>query len=138
MVFHIDSFFYMHFWCAVWNALIYWELIGLHNLWDRPHRVIQNHWVVKLMRIMPLTSCWFKVTWGLMQLITGIRPFVTFTYWWLVDFLVLAYGALDTLGGDPITQYEVANQVIYDLFVEPAEHPNLPNNLEDQIVVEQH
>jgi len=66
----------------------------------------------------------------------GIQPFAPFTYRGLVEFLVLAENALDTLSGDLITRQEAANQLIYDLLVEPTEHQNLPNNLEDRIAIE--
>jgi len=56
----------------------------------------------------------------------------------MVKFLVLEEDALDTLGDYPITQQEAANQLIYDLLVELAEHQNLLNNLEDRIAVEIH
>jgi len=55
-----------------------------------------------------------------------------------VEFLVLAEDTLDTLGDDPIARQNAANQLIFVLLVEPAEHWTLLNNLEDQIAVEQH
>ena len=54
-----------------------------------------------------------------------------------MEFLVLAEDALDTLGGDAISREDAANELIYDLLVEPAEHQNLLN-LEERIAVEQH
>jgi len=70
--------------------------------------------------------------------ITGIRAVASFTYRGLVECLVLAKDALDTLGDDLIAQQEAANQLIYDLLLEPAEHQNLLNNLEDRVAVEIH
>ena len=55
-----------------------------------------------------------------------------------MEFLVLAEDALDTLGGDAISREDAANKLIYDFLVEPAEHQNLLNNLEERIAVEQH
>jgi len=40
----------------------------------------------------------------------------------LVEFLVLVENDLDTLGDDPVAQQEAANQLSYDLLVEPAKH----------------
>ena len=54
MMFHIDNFFYLRFWSAALNALLYWELIRLHNRWLRPHYVTLSHCVVKFIRIMPI------------------------------------------------------------------------------------
>ena len=71
-------------------------------------------------------------------MITGIRSVALFTYRGLVECLVLAKDALDTLGDDLIAQQEAANQLIYDLLLEPAEHQNLLNNLEDRVAVEIH
>jgi len=39
---------------------------------------------------------------------------------------------------DPIARQNAANRLIYDLLVEPTEHQNLSNNLEDRIAVEQY
>ena len=99
---------------------------------------LQSHHVVKLIKILPLTSRRSEVTCRLRQLITRRRPFAPFTYRGVVEFQVLADDALDTLGGDSIAQQDVASQLIYDSLVEPAEHRNLINNLEDRIVEEQH
>jgi len=52
----------------------------------------------------------------------GIRPLARFTYRGLVEFLVLAENALDALGNDPAARQEAANQLVYDLLVEPTGH----------------
>jgi len=54
-----------------------------------------------------------------------------------VEFLVLEEDAMDTLGNDPIAWQDAANQLIYDLLVEPVEHQNLLNNLKDRVAIEQ-
>jgi len=55
-----------------------------------------------------------------------------------VEFPVLVEDALDNLGDDPLEQQNVADQLMYDLPVEPAVHQNLPNNLEDRVVIKRY
>ena len=58
------------------------QLLGLR-------RESQSHMVVKFIRIVLIMGHWNEITWGLWQLVTGIRPSAPFTYQGLVEFLVL-------------------------------------------------
>ena len=70
-------------------------------------------------------------------MVTTIRSFTAFTYRGLVEFLVLVEDTLDNLGDNPLERQNAADQLIYDLLLEPAKHQNLPKNLEDRVAVEQ-
>jgi len=72
MTFHTDSFFYLQFWNAAVNTLIYWELLRMYNGMNRPRKVTEGHWVVKFIRILTRTGKWAKVTFGLRQLVTRL------------------------------------------------------------------
>ena len=71
-------------------------------------------------------------------MVARIPPFAPFTYWGLVEFLVLVEDELENLGDDPLEPPSAANQLIFDILVEPAEHQNLLNTLEDRMHMEQH
>jgi len=85
--------------------------------------------VVKCIRLLPRTKRWTEVSLGLRQLATGLRDFALFTYRWLVEFLTMAEDVLDSLGEDQIACQEAAQQLIYDVLVEPTGHLNLPTTL---------
>jgi len=65
MVFQIDN--YLRFSSVVRNAVLFWELITLHNRWGGPQRITTSHFVVKFIGILPRTGNWKEVTWGLRQ-----------------------------------------------------------------------
>jgi len=71
-------------------------------------------------------------------LTTGIQPVASFTYWGLVDFLLVAKDVLHALGDDSIAQQEAAHQIIYDGLIEPSERQNLPCSLDDRVAIEHH
>ena len=81
---------------------------------------------------------WTKVNWGLWRLVTRIQPFASFTYLGLVEFLVWVEDELENLGDQPLEWQNAANQLIFDLLVEPTLHQNLPNTLADGMPFEQH
>jgi len=60
---------------------------------------------------MPLMERCTEVTWGLGQLVTRIQRFAPFTYWGLVEFLVLVEDELENLGDDPLEQQQASNQL---------------------------
>jgi len=72
------------------------------------------------------------------QLVIGIQPFAPSTYRGLVEFLVVVDDALDNLGDQPLEQQHVANQLIFDLLVEPAIQQTLPNTLAEWVQLEHH
>jgi len=73
MVFDIDSLCYLHLWSAAINSLVYWELLQMHNGMNRRQKVTQSHWVEKCIRLLPRIGRWTKVSFGLSQLVTGLR-----------------------------------------------------------------
>jgi len=73
-------------------------LLRLYTRLTQPHKVTQGHWVVKFIRIMPMSGRWTEVTWGLKQLVTGLRGFVPFTCRGLVEFLTVTEDVLGTVG----------------------------------------
>ena len=56
---------------------------------------------------------------------SGLRGYTPFTYRDLVEFLMVAEDVLETMGGNQRTRQEDANQLIYDVLIEPAEHMDL-------------
>ena len=60
---------------------------------------------------------------------TRQQGYAPFTYRGLVEFLIMAEVVLDSLGEDQDTHQEAAHQLIYDVFVEPTGHVNLPTAL---------
>ena len=86
---------------------------------------------------MPLTGHWTEVTRGLRQLVIRIQPFAPFTYRGLVEFLVQVEDELDHLGDQPLERQHTANQLIFDLLIEPV-HQSLPNTIADQVHKEHH
>jgi len=109
-----------------------------HNCWGGPERVTTSHWVVKFIRILPMTGNWTEVTWRLRQLITRIQPFTPLTYWGLVDFLMVDENVLDSLGDDPIARQEAAHQLICVGLIEPSECQNLSRSIDDRVVTVHH
>ena len=71
-------------------------------------------------------------------MITRIRPFASFTYRGLVEFLLVAEDVLDSLGDDPVARQEASHQLIYNALIEPCERQNLPCSLDDRVATEQH
>jgi len=60
--------------------------------------------VVKFIRILPRTGKWAEVTFGLRQLVTGLRGFAPFTYRGLVEFLTVVEDVLESLGDEQVTR----------------------------------
>ena len=85
--------------------------------------------MVKFIRILPRTRKWAEVSFGLRQLVTGLRGFAPFTYRGLVEFLAVAEDVLESLGDEQVTRQEAAHQLIYHVLIEPAGHVNLPPSL---------
>jgi len=122
MAFCIRDYFYLYFWSAAVNALIYWEILRLFNGAGRPERVTQSHWANYCVRLLPLVGRWTELTYALREVAFGHRGYPPFTYRGLVEFLVVAEEALDSLGADPTARRQVARQLVYDGLMEPAEH----------------
>jgi len=101
----------------------------MSNEMNRPPKVTQSHWVVQCIRLLPRTGRWTEVSFGLRQLVTGLRGFAPFTYRGLVEFLTVAKEVLDSLGKDQVARREAVHQIIYDVLVESAGHLNLPTLL---------
>jgi len=133
MAFCINDYFYLYFWSAAIKALIFWELLRLFNATGRPLRVTQSHWANKCVRILPLTRRWTELTYALKQVAFGHRGYPPFTYWGLVEFLVVVEEELDSLGDDPSARQQAAHQLIYDSLMERAEHIVMPDSLEGHI-----
>ena len=66
---------------------------------------------------------------ALRELVVGIQPFTPFTHRGLVEFLILVQDELDNLGDPSLERQQTANQLIFDLFIEPTTHQNLLNTL---------
>ena len=133
MAFCIHDYFNLYFWSAAVNALIFWELLRLFNFAGRPQRVTQSHWANQCVRILPLTRRWTKLTYALRQVAFGHRSYPPFTYRGLVEFLVMAEEALDSLGDDPSARQLAAHQLVYDGLMEPTEHIVMPDSLGGRI-----
>ena len=88
MAFRIRDYFYLYFWSAAVNALIYWELLRLFNGAGRPERVAQSHWANYCVRLLPLIGRWTELTYALREVAFGHRGYPPFTYRGLVEFLV--------------------------------------------------
>ena len=133
MVFCIREYFYLHFWSAAVNALIYWEILRLFNSANRPERVTQSHWANYCVRLLPLGGCWTELTFASREVAFGHRGYPPFTYRGLVEFLVVAEEALDSLGADPTARRQAARQLVYDGLTEPAERIVMPDTLGGRI-----
>ena len=133
MAFYINDYFYLYFWSATINALIFWEFLRLFNAAGRPLRVTQSHWANKCVRILPLTGRWTELTHALRQVAFGHRGYPPFTYRGLVEFLVVAEEALDSLGDDSSARQQAAHQLVYVGLMEPAKHIVMPDSLEGRI-----
>ena len=107
----------------------FWELLRLLNAAGRPERVTQSHWANYCVRILPLTGRWTELTYALREVDFGHRGYPSFTYRGLVEFLVVAEEALDSLGADPSARRQAADQLVYDGLMEPAEHIVMPDTL---------
>ena len=133
MAFCIHDYFYLYFWRAAVNALIFWELLPLFNAAGRPQRVTQSHWANQCVWILPLTGRWIELTYALRQVTFGHWGYPPFTCRGLVEFLVVAEEALDSLGDNPSARQQAAHQLVYDALMEPAEHLVMPNSLRGRI-----
>jgi len=100
MAFDLDSFFFLCFWSAATNALIYWELLCYFSALCHPHMVTKDYWVLKYIRLLPRSRKWAEVGWGLRQQVSGRRGYSPFTYRGLVEFLMVAEDVLETLGSN--------------------------------------
>jgi len=129
MAFCIHDYFYLYFWSAAVNALIFWEVLHLFNSTGRP----QSHWANQCVRILPLTGRWTELTYALRQVAFVHRGFPRFTYRGLVEFLVVAEEALDSLGDDSSARQQATHQLVYDGLMEPAEHIGMPDSLGGRI-----
>jgi len=126
MAFELDDFYFLFFWSAATNAFLYWEFLRYFNAARYPQHVTQSHWVVKFIRLLPRAGKWAEVSLGLRQQVSGQRGYAPFTYPGLVEFLIIAEDVLDTLGSGQRTRQEDADQLIYDVLIEPTEHMDLP------------
>ena len=129
MAFCIHDYFYLYFWSAAVNALIFWEVLHLFNSTGRP----QSHWANQCVRILPLTGRWTELTYALRQVAFGHRGYPPFTYWGLAELLVVAEEALDSLGDNLSARQQAAHQLVYDGLMEPMEHIVMPNSLGGRI-----
>ena len=76
---------------------------------------------------------WTELTFALREVAFGHRGYPPFTYRGLVDFLVVAEEALDSLGADPTARRQAARQLVHDGLMEPAERIVMPNTLGGRI-----
>jgi hypothetical protein len=76
------------------------------------------------------------VSFGLRELVSGLRGYTPFTYRGLVQFLIDVEGVIDHLGEESMSRQEAAHQLIYDVLVEPAEHVVMPNELMERNMYE--
>ena len=81
---------------------------------------------MKFIRLLPRSGKWAEVSRGLRQQVSGVLCCTPFTYRGLVEFLMVAEDVLETLGNDQRTREEDADQLIYDVLIEPTEHMDLP------------
>jgi len=112
MAFSVEHFYFLYFWSAVTNALIFWELLNFHNSLHRFHKVTQGYWVVKFIHLLPQVGKWREVSAGLRELVASIRGYGPFTYRGLVEFFTIAEEVLEELGSDPRTRQASACQLI--------------------------
>ena len=126
MAFELDDFYFLFFWSAATNAFLFWEFLRYFNADRYPEHVTQSHWVVKFIRLLPRAGKWEEVSLGLRQQVSGLRGYAPFTYRGLIEFLITAEEVLDTLGSGQRTRQEDADQLIYDVLIEPTEHMDLP------------
>jgi len=126
MAFDLDDFYFLFFWSAATNALMYWEFLRYFNAARYPQHVTQSHWVVKFIRLLPRAGKWAEVSLGLRHQVSELRGYAPFTYQGIVEFLTIAEDVLDTLGSGQRTRQEDADQLRYDVLIEPIEHMDLP------------
>ena len=108
MVFHIANYVYLPFWWAIWNAVTYWRALEMSNQWG-PHRVMQNYWVIKFIRKLPMIGRWREVVVTLRQWMLHIEVYTPFSYRGLVEFLSLVEHQVDHLGVTPLQRSAVAS-----------------------------
>ena len=70
-----------------------------------------------------------RVDFALRQVTFGHRGYPPFTYRGLVEFLVVAKEALDSLGDNPSARQQATHQLVYDGMMEPTEHIVMPKSL---------
>jgi len=119
MAFDLNDFYFLFFWSAATIALMYWEFLRYFNAVRYPQHVTQSHWVVKFIRLLPRAGKWAEVSLGLRQ-VSGLRGYAPFAYRGLVEFLTIAEEVLETLGSGQRTRQEDADQLIYDVLIEPT------------------
>jgi hypothetical protein len=129
MTFYIDSFFFLHFWSAAINILIFWELLRLYNASERPTKVTRNYWIFKSIRVLPRVGRWAEISDRLRSLTARERGYPTFTYRGLVEFLIVAEDVIDHLGVGEAVRREAALMLIHNLLIEPARRLTLPSTL---------
>lgn len=96
MVFHIANYLYLPLWWAAWNAIMYWQVLEMHNRWG-PHKVTQNYWVVSFIRKIPLDERWREVPLTLRHWTLPMDAYAPFTYRGLVELLLRAKHHIDHL-----------------------------------------
>ena len=81
---------------------------------------------MKFIRLLPRAGKWAEVSLGLRQQVSGLRGYAPFTFRGLVEFLTITEEVLKILGSGQRTRQEDADQLIYDVLIEPTEHMDLP------------
>ena len=112
MAFSVEDFYFLYFWSAATNALIFWELLHFHNTLYRFHKITHDFWVVKFIHLLPQAGKWREVSAGLREQVANIWGYGPFTYRGLVEFLTVAEEVLEELGSDPRTRQASARQLI--------------------------